>query len=88
MKLLQFFLYHLGYYFESALVALIMMDSAAVIIALVWAPPLYSPLVAILSILLIVYWMTAAVGTIFNPLRHALQDWKDYRKGKKNDKKR
>jgi len=38
--------------------------------------------------LLIIYWMAAAAGTIFNPLRYAWKDWKDYRKGKKNDKKK
>jgi len=42
--------------------------------------------VIVLSILLIIYWMAAAAGTIFNPLRYAWKDWKEdrlRRKGKK-----
>ena len=88
MKLFKLFLHHLGCYLENALVAIILLASVTLVLAMVFMTRLATPLVIVLSILLIIYWMAAAAGTIFNPLRYAWKDWKDYRKGKKNDKNR
>jgi len=88
MKLFKLFLHHLGCYLENALVAIILLASVTLVLAMVFMTRLATPLVIVLSILLIIYWMAAAAGTIFNPLRYAWKDWKDYRKGKKNDKKK
>ena len=86
MKLFKLFLHHLGCYLENALVAIILLASATLVLAMVFMTRLATPLVVVLSILLIIYWMAAAAGTIFNPLRYAWKDWKEdrlRRKGKK-----
>jgi len=86
MRLLKYFLHHFKSYLKSALVALIMLIIATAILAAVFAADLVTPLAIVVGALLAVYWIAAALGTITNPVRYALQDWKEdrlRRKGKK-----
>jgi len=88
MRLLKFFIHHLKEYLEGALIALIMLTMASAILAAVFTSNLVTPLTIAACVLLAIYWIAAATGTLMNPIRYALQDWKDYREGKKNDKKK